>query len=84
MDHVGVLESRLYDIVRRGRDRRYLRAEDLNATVAMIAACIGRAGSDASSAGSIREAADAAEAFVLRAVDARVSADGTPRRLPRR
>ncbi|MCB0988459.1 MAG: TetR/AcrR family transcriptional regulator [Microthrixaceae bacterium] len=84
MEHVGILESRLYDIVRRGRERRYLRAEDIDATVAMIAACIGRAGSDATSAGSIREAVDAAEAFVLRAVDARVSADGTPRRIPRR
>lgn len=84
LEHVGILESRLYDIIRRGRDRRYLRADDLEATVAMVAACIGRAGSDATSAGAIRNAVDSTEAFVLRAVDARLNADGTPRRIPRR
>src|SRR5690606_26394993 len=32
LEHVNALERRLHDIVRRGRDRRYMRAEDLDAT----------------------------------------------------
>ncbi len=84
MEHVRLLESRLYDIIRRGRDRSYLRADDIDATVAMVAACIGRAGSDASSASAIREAVDSTEEFVLRAVDARIGPDGVPRKITRR
>ena len=84
LEHIDTLERRLHDIVRRGRERRYFRAEDLDATVAMIAACVGRAGSDSDDAEHLRTAIDATEAFVLRAVDARLDAEGRPRRIPRR
>jgi len=84
LEHVGVLEDRLHDIIRIGRDRRYLEAEDLDATVAMISACISR-GSVAGPDDLPLEATVAStEAFVLRAVGARLAADGTPRRIPRR
>lgn len=84
LEHVSALERRLYDIVRRGRDRRYLRAEDLDATVAMIAACVGRAGGDSDDAEHLRTAIDATESFVLRAVGARLDNEGRPRRITRR
>lgn len=81
--HVAVLEERLRDIVATGRDRRFLVAEDLEATVAMISACISRA----SEVGDLEPLADriaSTEAFVLRAVGARLGPDGQPRRVPRR
>jgi len=84
LGHIDELDQRLHGIVRRGRDRRYMHAEDLDATVAMISACVGRAGSDAPAGAHLREAIDATEGFVLRAVDARLDSDGRARRIPRR
>lgn len=83
VDHVGVLEDRLAEVVRRGRDQRYLRVDDLDATVALISACVSRAGSGLGPDDDVDEVVAATEAFVLRALDARVAADGTARRRPR-
>lgn len=82
--HVGVLEERLHHIVRVGRDRRYLQAEDLDATVAMISAVVSRASAEGLDDATRQGAVEATESFVLRAVGARFGADGRPRRLPRR
>jgi len=81
MAHVRELESRLEGIVLAGRDRRYLEVDDLDATVAMILACISRG---AESAEPLARRVELTEAFVLRALGARLDADGTARKLPRR
>lgn len=82
--HVGAIEERLADIVRRGRERRLLEAEDLDASVAMISACISRGSGAAPPVADLAETIASTEAFVLRAVGARIGPDGRPRRIPRR
>lgn len=82
--HVDQVEERLHDIVRAGRDRRYLYADDLDATVAMISACISRASLVSPDTTPLEQTIASTESFVLRAVGARFSGDGTPRRVPRR
>lgn len=84
LGHVGMIEERLADIVKRGRDRRLLEAEDLDATVAMISACISRGSVAAPEATALADTIASTEAFVLRAVGARLGPDGRPRRIPRR
>jgi AcrR family transcriptional regulator len=81
--HIAVLESRLHQILRVGRDRRYFLVDDVDASTAMITACVSR-GSVADPARTTDEAVAATESFVLRALGARFGADGRPRRLPRR
>lgn len=81
--HIAVLEARLHQILRVGRDRRYFLVDDVDASTAMITACVSR-GSVADPSRSADQAVAATEAFVLRALGARVGADGRPRRLPRR
>lgn len=83
-DHVGALEEALSDILERGVADRYMAAEDLATTASMINACIGR-GSALAADGADRETTIAhTEAFVLRALDVRLLADGSARRIPRR
>jgi AcrR family transcriptional regulator len=81
--HIAVLEARLHQILRVGRDRRYFLVDDLDASTAMITACVSR-GSVADPARTADEAVAATESFVLRALGARFGADHRPRRLPRR
>lgn len=80
----GRAEERLHHIVRVGRDRRYLRAEDLDATVAMISAVVSRASAEGLDDATRQGAVEATESSCSRAVGARFGADGRPRRLPRR
>ena len=82
--HVDVLEDRLHDIIRVGRDRRFFHADDLDATVAMISACISRGSLVKTDDVPVEQTIASTDAFVLRAVGARIGVDGTPRRLPRR
>lgn len=79
--HVRELESRLESIVMGGVERRYLTADDLGATVELISACITR-GNDLDLELEARIATT--EAFVLRALGARIGEDGTIRKIPRR
>jgi AcrR family transcriptional regulator len=81
--HIALLEARLHQILRVGRDRRYFLADDVDASTAMITACVSR-GSVADPGRTTEEAVTATEAFVLRALGAKFAADGRPRRLPRR
>ena len=84
LQHIGVLEDRLRDIIRVGCDRRYLQAEDLDATVAMISACISRGSVAGPDDLPLAETVASTETFVLRAVGARIGPDDRPRRIPRR
>lgn len=79
--HVGELESRLEQIVVSGRDLRFLLADDVAATVALISACISR-GSESDA--PLNERIATTEGFVLRAVGAQLNPDGTPKRLRKR
>lgn len=81
--HVMMLEERLTAIVRAGRDRRYLVADDVPSTVAMISACIGRA-SAVKDETPLEEQVSSTEEFVLRAVGVRLDTEDRPRKLPRR
>lgn len=81
--HIAVLESRLHQILRVGRDRRYFLVDDVDASTAMITACVSR-GSVADPERTTQEAVASTESFVLRALGVRLSADGHARRLPRR
>jgi AcrR family transcriptional regulator len=81
--HIAALESRLHQILRRGRDGRYFLVEDVDASVAMITACVSR-GAVADPGRTPADAIAATEAFVLRALGAKLGPDGRPRRLPRR
>jgi len=81
MAHVRDLESRLEGILIGGVERRYLEADDIDAVVALISACITRGGDlDL----SVSERVEAVESFVLRAVGARIGDDGSVRKIPRR
>ena len=83
--HVRVLEDRLHAIVRSGHDTRYLVADDLPATVSLISACINRGSAVADPDGSaLADTIASTEAFVLRAVGARLGPDGEPRKITRR
>lgn len=84
LEHVGVLEDRLQDIIRAGCDRRYFVADDLEATVAMISACISRGSVAGPDDLPLAATIASTESFVLRAVGARLGADDRPRRIPRR
>lgn len=84
MSHIALLEDRLREIVAAGRERRFLVADDEDATVAMISACISRASASAGDEADLEETIATTEAFVLRAVGASLGADGEPRRLRRR
>ena len=81
--HIAALEARLHQILRVGRDRRYFLVDDVDASVAMITACVSR-GAVADPGRSPAESVAATEAFVLRALGARLTADGRPRQIPRR
>ncbi len=81
--HIAVLESRLHQILRVGRDRRFFLVEDVDASTAMITACVSR-GSVADPDRTPEEAVAATESFVLRALGTRLGPDDRPRRLPRR
>lgn len=82
--HVGALEQALLDILDRGVTDRYMASEDLATTASMITACVSR-GSAVAADGADRELTIArTEAFVLRALDVHLMADGTARRIPRR
>ncbi|MEZ5203275.1 MAG: TetR/AcrR family transcriptional regulator [Acidimicrobiales bacterium] len=81
--HIAALEARLHQILRVGRDRRYFLVDDVDASVAMITACVSR-GAVVDPGRSPAESVAATEAFVLRALGARLTADGRPRQIPRR
>lgn len=81
--HIALLEARLHQILRVGRDRRYFLVDDVDASTAMITACVSR-GSVADPHRTADEAVTATESFVLRALGARFNAEGKPKRLPRR
>lgn len=81
LEHVHDLESRLEGILIGGVERRYLEAEDIDASVALISACISRGGElDL----PVTERVAAVEGFVLRAVGARIGDDGAIRKISRR
>lgn len=83
--HVRELEERLHAIIRSGHENRYLVADDLPATVSLISACINRGSSVVDPDGSaLEETIASTETFVLRAVGARLDADGKPRKITRR
>jgi AcrR family transcriptional regulator len=81
--HIAVLEARLHQILRVGRDRRYFDLDDIDASTAMITACVSR-GAVVETGRTTADAVAATESFVLRAVGARLGPDGRPRRRPRR
>lgn len=84
MTHVGQLEERLHQVLLAGRDRRFFEIDDLDATAAMVSACISRAASEAVTDDDIVEAVTRTEAFVLRALGVTFDSDGRPRRRSRR
>jgi AcrR family transcriptional regulator len=81
--HIAVLEARLHQILRVGRDRRFFDLDDIDASTAMITACVSR-GALVETDRTTADAVAATESFVLRAVGARLGPDGRPRRRPRR
>jgi AcrR family transcriptional regulator len=84
LDHVQALEDALLSILRAGVDGRYMLSEDLAATASMINACIGRGSSLHPDPEDLERTIALTESFVLRALGARVLADGSARRIPRR
>lgn len=84
MTHVGQLEDRLLQVLRVGRDRRYFEIDDLEATAAMVSACISRAASEVAEADEVADAVARTESFVLRALGVSFDAEGNPRRRTRR
>lgn len=81
--HIASLEARLHQILRVGRERRYFLVDDVDASTAMITACVSR-GAAADPGRSAEESVAATEAFVLRALGVKLNAEGRARQLPRR
>lgn len=81
--HVRDLDDELHRILAEGHETRFLLADDVAGTAAMINACIARGSALHESGTELDRAADLAETFVLRAVGVRLDRDGNARRLPR-
>jgi AcrR family transcriptional regulator len=83
LEHVGVLEQLLRDILRDGADDGYMVVDDVEATVAMVTACINRGGPSDYAGSDIDDSVEVTETFVLRALGVRLGANGRPRRRAR-
>lgn len=83
-DHVVALELVLREILSDAAADRYLAVDDLEATIPLVVSCIHRAGTDDRAATDLDALTRATEAFVLRGLGVQVTADGRPRRHPRR
>jgi len=83
LDHVRALDDELHGILTEGHEARYLVADDVTGTAALINACIARASALHENGYDLDSAADLAETFLLRALGVRLDRDGNARRLPR-
>jgi AcrR family transcriptional regulator len=83
LQHVGVLEQLLRDILRDGADDGYMVVDDIEATVAMVTACINRSGPADYAGSDIDDSIEVTATFVLRALGVRLGANGRPRRRAR-
>ncbi|HEX7133342.1 MAG TPA: TetR/AcrR family transcriptional regulator [Iamia sp.] len=83
LDHVRALDDELRSILEEGNEQRYLIADDITDTGAMINACIARGSSLRPGDDRLGHTIELTEAFVLRALGIRLDRDGRARRLPR-
>lgn len=83
LDHVRSLDDELRSILETGHEERYLIADDVTDTAAMINACVARGSSLRTGDADIEHTVELTEAFVLRALGVRLDRDGRARRLPR-
>ena len=83
LDHVRALDDELRSILEEGNEERYLIADDIIDTGAMINACIARGSSLRPGDDRLEHTIELTEAFVLRALGVRLDRDGRARRLPR-
>jgi len=83
LDHVRALDDELRSILEEGHEDRYLIADDITDTGAMINACIARGSSLRPGDARLEHTIELTEAFVLRALGVRLDRDGSARRLPR-
>lgn len=83
VDHVRSLDDELRSILEDGREERYMLVDDVVDTAAMINACIARGSSLRPGDARLEHTIELTEAFVLRALGARLDRDGSARRLPR-
>ena len=83
LDHVRALDDELRSILEEGNEDRYLIADDITDTGAMINACIARGSTLRPGDARLEHTIELTEAFVLRALGVRLDRDGSARRLPR-
>jgi len=82
-DHVRALDDALQAILTDGHEERYLIAEDVTDTAAMINACIARGSALRPGDADLDSTIAVTEEFVLRALGVRLDRDGRARRIPR-
>jgi AcrR family transcriptional regulator len=83
-DHVVALEQLLREILDDAVAERYVEVDDLETTISLVVSCIHRAGTDEVASADMDAVSRSTEAFVLRALGVTLTADGRPRRHPRR